>query len=97
MTQEISGKDRTSEMLTFFVKDGIESTILLRDEAIEKFNVTPAEFYGMMISLLESFMKNFSTKADPSKYKKIFNDKKRQKLVDFFDEAFLEFYSEQIN
>lgn len=96
MTLEISGKDRTSEMLTFFVEDGIESIRLFLGLAREKFNITPAEFYGMMISLLESLMKRYTNK-DALILKKIFNDKKRQKLVDFFDEAFLEFYSEQIN
>lgn len=87
MTKEDSEKDRASEILNFFIDKGIESTKLLSLEAIAKFSVTPHQFYGIMISLLESFVKNFSTNADASDFKKIFNDKKRQKLVNLFDEA----------
>lgn len=86
MTKE-SERDRASEMLTFFIEKGIESTKLLSLEAIAKFSVTPHQFYGIMISLLESFVKNFSTNADASDFKKIFNDKKRQKLVNVIDRA----------
>jgi hypothetical protein len=85
-TEELKIK-RTKELLNFFIDNGIESTRLLSVEAIAKFNVTPIEFYGIMLCVLESFMKNFTNNNSALKFKKIFNDKKRQKLVDFFYEA----------
>ena len=87
MTQEVSEKDRTFEMLKFLIEKGIESTKLLSMEAIEKFSVTPHQFYSIMISILESFVKNFATNSDASDFKKIFNDKKRQILVNIIDRA----------
>ena len=93
MTQEVSEEDRFSKMSKFFVDNGFEAIGLLRNEAIEKFNVTPTEFYAFLLSLLESYMKNNSTKADASKLKKIFDDEERQELVRFFDEALLKFYT----
>ena len=97
MTQEVSEEDRIPKMFQFFIKDGVESIRLLLAQAREEFNITPPEFYGILISLLESFTKCFTTNCDTKMFKGISNDKKRQKLVDFFDKAFIEFYSEQIN
>jgi len=90
--QLLSEKDRTAEMLNFFINNGLEALILLEDEGREKFNVTPAEFFGITLSLLESYMKQFTMASDTTKFKKIFNDKKRQELVNFFDKSLFEFY-----
>ena len=92
MSQEVSEKARTSEMLNFFINNGLEALILLEDEGREKFNVTPAEFFGITLSLLESYMKQFTMASDTTKFKKIFDDENRQKLVNFFDKSLFEFY-----
>lgn len=92
MTLEISGKDRTSKMIKFFVDDGFEAIRLLSSEAIKKFNITPAEFYGILLSLVESFTKCFTTNNDTKLFKEIFDDEKRQNLVNFFEEAIHKFY-----
>ena len=92
MSQELSEKDRISEMLNFFINNGLEALILLEDKGREKFNVTPAEFFGITLSLLESYMKQFTMASDTTKFKKIFDDENRQKLVNFFDKSLFEFY-----
>jgi len=81
--------DRETQIMAFFlttVNSGLSRFI---KKGKEKFKITPAEFFGCFLALLSANQKYYTVKQEDT-LKDLFDVPEREKLVDFFYDAFQE-------
>jgi len=83
-------REDLTEILNSFLWFGINDLKSFALQAIDIHKLSPRGFYFIMISLLESFMKYFSSNCDRNECKEIFNEEARQEIVNCFFKALSE-------
>ncbi len=76
-----------TEILNIFYEFGLNDLWSFTNKVVDTHKLTPHQYYFMMVSLLEAFMKYFSVTCDRTSLKEIFDSEDRQGIVDCFSKA----------
>ena len=78
--------EENTKILNIFYQFGVTELRSFTNKIVDEHKLSPHEYYLMMVSLLEAFMKYFSV-CDRTSLKEIFDSEDRQVIVYLFSEG----------
>ena len=82
--------EEVTEILNIFYQFGVTELRSFTNKIVDEHKLSPHEYYLMMVSLLEAFMKYFTVNCDRTSLKEIFDLENRQEVVNVFSNGFSE-------